>query len=95
MRNVVGLVHDDTQEVNMSNLTISTTSFLTAALLLLISGLFYPVDSKAGVMGWHGMMHGEGMMMDGMWMMMVVWILVVIVLLLGAAALIKYLFSKR
>ncbi|HEX2239024.1 MAG TPA: hypothetical protein VHJ19_12030 [Gammaproteobacteria bacterium] len=47
----------------MSKLTISTTPFLMAMLLLLISGLFYPVDSKAGVMGWHGMMHGEDMMM--------------------------------
>jgi hypothetical protein len=72
MRDIVGLVHDDAQEVNMSNLTISTTPFLMAVLHPLISGLFYPVDSKAGVMGWHGMIHGEGMMMDGMWMMMVV-----------------------
>ncbi len=79
----------------MSKLTISTTPFLMAALLLLISGLFYPVDSKAGVIGWHGMMHGEDMLMGGMWMMMVVWILVLIVLLLGAAVLTKYLFSTR
>ena len=37
------------------------------------------------------MMNGYGMMGGGMWGMGLVWLLVLVVLILGAAALIKYL----
>ena len=37
------------------------------------------------------MMNGYGMMGGGMWGMGLLWLLVVVVLILGAAALIKYL----
>ena len=37
------------------------------------------------------MMHDYGMMGGGMWGMGLIWLLVLIVLILGAAALIKYL----
>jgi uncharacterized membrane protein len=49
-----------------------------------------------GNTAWHGcpmMMHGGGMaMMIGMW---IIWLLTVIILLLGIAALLKYLRSDR
>ena len=42
-----------------------------------------------------GMMHDGGMMGGMMWGMGLVWLLVIILLVLGVAALLKYLFSRR
>jgi uncharacterized membrane protein len=72
-----------------SSMNISAAQSKITALLLLIYASIYPAYSIAGMMGDNGMMTG------GMWMMMAIWILVVVVLVLLAAALIKYLFSKR
>ena len=66
-----------------------------AIVTALLSFILLSTVSAGSMMQGDGMMHGRGMMMGCSWMMMVLWILAVIVLILGAAALVKYLFSKR
>lgn len=70
-------------------ITRVTPSFAIVAVLALLCFVLPSIANAGGMMG------GNGMMSGGMWMMMAVWILVVVVLVLLAAALIKYLFSKR
>jgi hypothetical protein len=73
----------------MTNFNMSTALSFTGALFLLMSAPLCAGDRMAGMMGGHEMTMGH------MWIMTLVWILVVVVLILSAAALIKYLFSKR